>query len=120
MTESTPSDGSDRLTAKPLRIERREQLEDVLADHDLVLLEFYTNGCGICQSLEPVLGNVARVTDAVVVMVNAGDDLGLAGEHDVQSVPTLVLFEDGEPVDRLEEGFVGTERLVELVESRAE
>jgi thioredoxin-like negative regulator of GroEL len=119
MTDSPPSDTS-AFGPKPERIERREQLEALLAEHDLVLLEFYTNGCGICASLEPVLGNVARVTDATVVMVNAGDDLGLAGEHNVQSVPTLVLFKDGEPVERLAEGFVGTDRLVELVASHAD
>jgi thioredoxin-like negative regulator of GroEL len=119
MTESPSSDASP-FGPKPERIERREQLEEILAEQDLVLLEFYTNGCGICASLEPVLGNVARVTDAVVVMVNAGDDLGLAGEHNVQSVPTLVLFDEGEPVERLAEGFVGTDRLVELVESHAD
>ncbi|MFC6836858.1 thioredoxin family protein [Halomarina ordinaria] len=95
-----------------------EELAALVAAHDLVLVDFYTKGCTLCQSIEPVLGNVARATDAVVALVNPREDLPLIEEYAIRSVPTLVLFEDGEAVARLAEGFQGTESVVDFVERR--
>ncbi|WP_458209453.1 thioredoxin family protein [Haladaptatus sp. NG-SE-30] len=101
--------------AKPLRVSDGDELARVIDDHDLVLVDCYTKGCPKCQAIEPVIGNVARVTDATVVMVNPGDDVSLVEEYDIRSVPTLLLFEDGELVGRMAEGFQGTEAMVEFV-----
>ncbi|WP_435334927.1 thioredoxin family protein [Haloarchaeobius sp. TZWWS8] len=105
--------------ARPTRLDDGDELDAFLADHSLVLLELYTKGCGKCQSMEPILGNVARVTDAAVAMLNPGDDLSLVERFEVQSVPTLVLFRDGEQVATLADGFVPTEEVVEFVESNS-
>ncbi|WP_232687094.1 thioredoxin family protein [Halobacterium zhouii] len=94
-------------TQKPLRVADGGELEDVLATHDRVLVEFYTRGCTMCQAIEPVLGNVARETGVPVAMVNPGDDVSLVEEWNVRSVPTLVLVENSEEVARLAEGFQG-------------
>ena len=48
----------------------------------------------------------------------AEHDLELVETYDVRSVPTLLLFEDGELVGRLADGFRGTEAVVEFVASR--
>ncbi|WP_439028645.1 thioredoxin family protein [Haloarchaeobius sp. DT45] len=102
---------------RPLRLTGGEELTDLVEAEPLVLVEFYTKGCGKCQSMEPILGNVARVTDATVAMVNPGDDLSLMDEFDIRSVPTLVLFRDGERVATLADGFVPTDEVVSFVES---
>ncbi len=106
---------SDR--AKPVGLADGDDLDDLLAREETVLLELYTAGCGICASMEPVLGVVARQVDATVATANAGDDLALVDRFDVRRVPTLVLFRDGEPVARRDEGFVGADELVAWVES---
>ena len=106
---------SDEFT-KPLRVEDADELDRTIADHDLVLVDCYTDGCALCQAIEPVVGNVARVTDATVVMVNPGDDLSLVERYDIRSVPTLLLFENGELVGRMADGFQGTEAVVDFVE----
>lgn len=103
-------------TEKPLRVDTGEELDGIVEKHDLVLAEFYTKGCARCDAIEPVLGNVARATDAVVVMINPVTDLSLVSEYDVTSVPALVLFEDGQRVGHLTEGFQGTEELLEFIE----
>ncbi|WP_458186800.1 thioredoxin family protein [Haladaptatus sp. NG-WS-4] len=103
---------------KPLRVADGDELARIVEDRDLVLVDCYTKNCPKCQAIEPVVGIVARVTDATVVMVNPGDDLSLVEEYDIRSVPTLLLFEDGELVRRMAEGFQGTERVVEFVENR--
>ncbi|WP_336362978.1 thioredoxin family protein [Halalkalicoccus salilacus] len=107
-------------TTKPIRAETGEELDALVEEHDLVLAEFYTKGCAKCNAIEPVLGNVARATDVVVVMINPVTDLSLVEEYDVTSVPALVLFEGGERVGHLTEGFQGTEELLEFIEEHAD
>ena len=104
-------------TPKPRRVDARE-FPEALAEQEFVLVDFYTKGCTLCQSVEPVLGNVARATGVPVLLVNPKDDPSLVDEHDIRSVPTLALFRDGEEVGRIADGFVGAERLVEFVEDR--
>lgn len=96
-----------------------DSIDDFVADHDVVLLEFYTNGCGLCQSMEPVLGVVAKQTDAVVATCNPRDGVGIIDEYDIRSVPTLVLFVDGEEVARHAEGFIGADDLLDLIAAHA-
>lgn len=100
----------------PIRLESREELEQLVAEHDRVLVDFYTRGCPICQSIEPVMGNVAKVSDVTVAMLNPRESPGLIEEFNIRSVPTLVLFEDGDEVDRMAEGFRGTDAIVAFVD----
>ena len=122
MTETARSDApeGENVPQKPVQLESMDDYEELTTEHDLVLLEFFTSGCGICGSLEPVLGTVARVAPGVVAMVNAGLVPDLSTEFAVQSVPTLVVLKEGEEVARLDDGFVGAEKLVELLETHAE
>ncbi len=111
---------NEPATATPLRPADGDELDDVLAAHDTVLVEFYTTGCTLCQAMEPVLGNVARATDVTVAMVNPGEDIGLVERFDVRSVPTLVLLRDGEEVARVADGFTGAGDVVAFVERHTE
>jgi thioredoxin-like negative regulator of GroEL len=101
---------------RPVPVETAAELDALAAEHPLVLVEFYTNGCAICQSIEPVLSNVARASDVVVATCNPQTDLSLVERFNVQSVPTLVLLEDGAEVGRLAEGFQGAQSIVDFVE----
>jgi thiol-disulfide isomerase/thioredoxin len=105
-----------RSDARPVHLEGAGEFEDLRAREGRLLVEFYTNGCSMCAAMEPVLGNVARATDATVALINAGHAFELSAEYGIGSVPSLLLFEDGELVGRLAEGFVGAERVVEFVE----
>jgi len=111
MTDAVPEYDPDR----PVALSSADELDALVESEDLVLVEFYTSGCSICQSMEPILSNVARVSDAVVATMNPRDDPPLVDEYDVRSVPLLLVFSEGELVERLADGFVETDRLVELV-----
>ena len=100
---------------KPHRLDTGEELDALAAERDVLLVDFYTKGCTLCQSIEPIVGNVARATTATVAMLNPQTDLDLVDEYDIRSVPTLLLFEDGEVVGRMANGFEGTESVVEFV-----
>jgi thiol-disulfide isomerase/thioredoxin len=109
---------TDPTPDTPARLDDGDDLDRFVATHDLALVDLYTEGCSLCQAIEPVVGNVARATDAAVGLLNPRDDLELVETYDVRSVPTLLLFEDSELVDRMAEGFRGTEAVVEFVEER--
>ena len=73
-------------------------------DSDLpVLVDFYTDWCGPCKMIAPVLDELAAEYDGRVVIgkVNAETESGIAQEYGIVSVPTLILFRDGEPVEQL-------------------
>lgn len=110
MNSNTVSTGDDRVgnttRGRPTSLADEPALDDFLAGTDAALVEFYTEGCGICASMEPVLGNVAREVDVDVALVNPRDDPPLVERFDVRSVPLFVLFVDGEPVARRAEGVI--------------
>ncbi|SDE91923.1 thioredoxin family protein [Halorientalis regularis] len=106
---------SEQTKNRPVQLADEAELDAFVADHDRALTEFYTEGCTLCQSMEPVLGNVARATGVPVGLVNPRDDPPLIDRFRVQSVPLLVLFDDGEPVARKAEGFVGADELEAFV-----
>jgi thioredoxin-like negative regulator of GroEL len=97
-------------------IETRAELDEILAARERVLVMVRTAGCAICKSMDPVIDNVAHATDVAVVDFNPKADLDAVAEFDVRSVPTFLLFEDGDLVDRLADGFVPTEDLVAFVQ----
>ncbi|WP_336001476.1 thioredoxin family protein [Halorientalis halophila] len=107
---------TETAETRPVDLADAAELDAFVAEHDRALVEFYTDGCTICQSMEPVLGNVARATDVAVGLVNPRDDPPLIERFQVQSVPLLVRFEDGEPVARKAEGFVGADELEAFAE----
>jgi len=96
---------------RPTSLADADALDAFVADADAAVVEFYTDGCGICASMEPVLGNVARELDVAVGLVNPRDDPPLVERFDVRSVPLFVLFVDGEPVARRAEGFIPGDEL---------
>lgn len=107
-------------TDRPHSLADAASLDDLVETHRLVLLELYTDGCSICASMEPILTNIARATDAVVATVNPRDDPPLVERFSVQSVPKFVLFVDGQQVDERADGFVPNDELVEWVEEYAD
>ncbi|MCU4976006.1 thioredoxin family protein [Halobacteria archaeon AArc-m2/3/4] len=118
-TEDVEAIDSETGTQTPVQLDDAADYDELLAEHDLVLLEFVTSGCGICGSMEPVLGTVARSAPGTVATVNAGLVPDLTAEFGVQSVPTLVVLADGDEVARLDDGFQSAETLVELLEVHA-
>ena len=115
-----PETAADSNTSRtPVQVDSITDYDELIEAHELVLLEFVTSGCGICASMEPVLGTVARASSGVVAIANAGLLPDLAGALGVRSVPTLVVLKDGTEVERLDDGFQGAETLVEVLETHA-
>ena len=117
METATPPFDSAAPPERPVDLPDGDALEAFVDAYDLTLVQFYTEGCSLCAAMDTVLGAVPRETDAVAATINPRDDPPLIESFRITSVPTLVLFVDGEPVDRIADGFVSGEELLAFVES---
>ena len=67
----------------------------------LVLVDFYADWCGPCKMIAPVLEQIsAEDKDVTIVKVNVDQEQALAMQFQVQSIPTLILFKDGQIVNK--------------------
>lgn len=89
--------------------------QDMLARSNRpILVDFYAHWCGPCRMMAPILEEVnTRLKGKLqVVKVDTDKYPQMAGQYQIQALPTFVLFKQGQPVHRIE-GVVQTEGLIQ-------
>ena len=67
-----------------------------------VLVDFYADWCGPCRMVSPIVDEIAKErSDITVGKVNVDDENALAMKYGVMSIPTLIVFKDGEEKTRI-------------------
>jgi thioredoxin 1 len=86
----------------------------------LVLVDFWATWCGPCKMIAPVLEELdSEMSDQVkIVKVDVDENQATAGEYGIMSIPTLVLFKDGQPIDKVV-GYQPKEALAQFVQKNA-
>ena len=73
--------------------------QEVVNSDKPVLVDFWAEWCGPCHAVSPVLEKIAqeRVDELKLVKVNIDDNPQVAQTYGIMSIPTMILFKDGEP-----------------------
>lgn len=81
--------------------------KEVINGEGLVLVDFWADWCGPCHMLAPVIEQIAEesIDGLSVGKVDVDANPQTAGKYQIMSIPTVMLFKDGEPV----ETFVGVQ-----------
>ncbi|MGL5873081.1 MAG: thioredoxin [Xenococcaceae cyanobacterium] len=83
-----------------------------------VLVDFYATWCGPCQMMSPILEQVGgHLKDRLqVVKIDTDKYPELATQYQIHALPTLVLFKNGEPIERIE-GVVQAPQLIQHLQA---
>lgn len=93
--------------------------EELVSGSDLpVLVDFYANWCGPCQMMAPILEQVSAQMKQRLQVVKIDTDKypHLASQHHIHALPTLVLFKQGKPVERIE-GVMPADALIQRLQA---
>jgi thioredoxin len=88
--------------------------QELLSGSDVpVLVDFYATWCGPCQMMAPILEQVSNQLKGRLQVVKIDTDKypQLASQYQIHALPTLVLFKNGQPVERIE-GVLPIEQIV--------
>ena len=73
---------------------------EVLNSEKPVLVDFWASWCGPCRMLSPIVDEIAEEVQTIKIgKVNVDEQQDLAGKFGVMSIPTLILFKNGQPVN---------------------
>ncbi len=98
-----------------LTITKENFEQEVLKSDVPVLVDFWASWCGPCKMLLPIVGQVAEeATDFKVGKINVDEQMELASQFGVSTIPTLVVFKNGHEVKR-SVGLIPKEQIFELV-----
>ena len=87
---------------KVLQLNSQNFEEEVLQAEQPVLVDFYADWCGPCKMMAPVVEKIAEeIGDkAKICKLNVDDAQSIAAQYGVMSIPTFIVFKQGEPVNK--------------------
>ena len=89
--------------------------DEVVNSKGTVLIDFWATWCGPCRMLSPIVDDVAATHPELKVgKVNNDEQPDLANQFNVKSIPTQILFKDGQKVNE-SVGLVAKEKIEELI-----
>lgn len=98
-----------------LKIHNDNFRSEVLESEKVVLLDFYADWCGPCRMLGPVIDEIAEENPHIKVgKVNVDENMDLASQFKVVSIPLLVVIKDGEVVNK-SLGVKAKEEILEML-----
>ena len=100
--ESTPAPQPKPKENKVIYANLSNFEQIVLKSTKPVIVDFYTETCGICKYISPIMDEMAKErTDFKIVKIDANKNFALAKRYNFRLVPTLIVFRDGKEIKRI-------------------
>jgi len=99
-------------------VDLSKSFEDLIVQSDKpVLADFWANWCGPCYIVAPVIKQIAKAYSGrlTVIKVNVDEKPQIAQKYDIRSIPTIMLFWNGQPIMRVV-GALSFEQLKRQIE----
>ncbi len=88
---------------KPAEVTDANFETEVVKSDKPVLVDFWAPWCGPCRMVAPLVEELAEEYDGKVkfVKLNTDDNVNIAARYGIRSIPTLLMFKGGEPIDQI-------------------
>lgn len=93
----------------------KESFEKIKNSQTAVLVDFYADWCGPCKMIAPILEEISKEQpELVIAKINVDELTDIAIEYGIQSIPTLLIMQNGE-VKNKAIGFRSKEQILDLI-----
>lgn len=101
-----------------MQVVNKQDFERITQEEPVVLVDFFATWCGPCKMLGPELEKVATALSGkvTIIKVDVDQENDLAMKYGIMSVPTMILFKQGEAVQQLQ-GFQPAQQLISHIEA---
>ena len=83
---------------KEIKLTRKNFDEEVLTNKETIIVDFYADWCGPCRAMGPILEEVAESEKIRLGKINIDEEDKLAERFNIMSIPTIMVYKNGEPV----------------------
>lgn len=93
-----------------------DNFKGIVDTHKLIMIDFWAEWCRPCKMFSPVIEEVSRETGIWLGKMNVDENTKVPEQYEVSSIPTTILFKNGEPVKTI----IGAKPKHKMIEELAE
>ena len=90
--------------------------EELLKDNKNIVVDFYTEWCGACKALAPIIDEISEEMKDIIHVgkLNIDEAKEIAAKYEIRNIPTILFFKNGEVTDK-QIGFANKDSLVDRI-----